>query len=189
MITKCHTVPEDGPFTRLICLPIAIFADNILDSVQLSSTMICIEHNLLASDLCLLFSIHQMVWMYTIWMFLYYVELLITLNYLAWYDVRTVNSSKFFLALSHWLDWAEICGIHRCSRRIHLNIVGSRSGYFIILLVLLVLHLHLLLVLADLALVFGPLGRSLLLFWAAKHVLLSYRVICLANFVSWLIWI
>ena len=66
MISESHSVPKNTSITWLISLPISIFADDILNRIQLWSTMICIDHSLSPSYLSLFFSIHNMIRMYPI---------------------------------------------------------------------------------------------------------------------------
>ena len=61
VISQGHAIPQDGSIPRLICLFVSILANNILNCVELTSAMICIDNDVSFSDFGLLLSIHQMI--------------------------------------------------------------------------------------------------------------------------------
>lgn len=61
VISQGHAVPQDGAVSRLICLFVSVFANDILNRVKFTSTMICIDNYISFSNFGLLLSIHQMI--------------------------------------------------------------------------------------------------------------------------------
>ena len=67
MVSQGHTVPQDGPVTWLSGLTVAILSNNILYSVDLRATVVCVYNNHCPSDLVLLFSVHHVVFIILVW--------------------------------------------------------------------------------------------------------------------------
>jgi len=174
VISQGHAVPQDGAVSRLICLFVSVFANDILNRVKFTSTMICIDNYISFSNFGLLLSIHQMIWMNVVnwslvhqhryWLTWYYLWVL-TIN--IWYHAKAAAS--FFcrvLLMTLSLVRSDLLRVSiRCVLLMLLlwtkTIAASRAWYFIIWLLLKLLLCKL--VLTDLALVFGPTTWPLLL--------------------------
>jgi len=175
VISQGHAVPQDGAVSRLICLLVSVFANNILNCVKFTSTMICIDNYISFSNFGLLLSIHQMIWMNVVnWSLVHHHWYCLTWYYLwvltinIWY--RTKAAASFFywvLLMTLSLVWSGL--LLRVSIRCVLlllllrtkTIAASRAWYFIIWLLLKLLLRKL--VLTDLALVFGSTAWPFLL--------------------------
>ena len=59
MIPQSHAVPEEGAISRLSCLPVAIFANDILYGIELRPAVIGINDDLGPSDFVLFLPVHQ----------------------------------------------------------------------------------------------------------------------------------
>lgn len=80
VVTERHAVPEEAAVARLVRLAVSVFADDVLDRVELAAAMIRVDHDLLAADdLLLLSPIHQMILMDSVLLSLIVVLLLMLL--------------------------------------------------------------------------------------------------------------
>ena len=61
MVSQGHSIPQYGAVTWLICLAVAILANNILHCVKLTTAMVRVDHNLRAAQHGLLATVHQMI--------------------------------------------------------------------------------------------------------------------------------
>lgn len=61
MVTKCHSVPQNGPVTRLVSFSVPVLANHILDCVELRPAMISIDNNLRSSYFALFVPVHQVI--------------------------------------------------------------------------------------------------------------------------------
>lgn len=61
MVPERHPVPQERTITWLRALPVAVFAYNILYSIQFTSAVVCVYNDLSSANLSLLFPIHDMV--------------------------------------------------------------------------------------------------------------------------------
>jgi hypothetical protein len=61
MIPQSHAIPQNSSISWLISFPISIFANNILNGIKFTATMIRINNNLLPPQSRLLISVHKMI--------------------------------------------------------------------------------------------------------------------------------
>ena len=66
MVPKSHSIPQQTAITRLICLPVPVLSNYILDRIELTATVVRIYHDLLAAEDLLFATVHEMILMYTI---------------------------------------------------------------------------------------------------------------------------
>ena len=61
MVSERHAVPKNAAISRLIGVPVSIFANDILNRVQLSPAMIGVDDYLLSLEFALFISVHEVV--------------------------------------------------------------------------------------------------------------------------------
>ena len=61
MVSERHAVPQNAAIPRLIRFPVPIFANDILNGVQLSPAMIGVDDYLLSLEFALFVSVHKVV--------------------------------------------------------------------------------------------------------------------------------
>ena len=66
MVPKRHSIPQQTTITRLICLPVPVLSNYILDRIKLTTTVVRVYHDLLAAEDLLFATVHEMILMYTI---------------------------------------------------------------------------------------------------------------------------
>ena len=64
MVSKSHSVPEQGSVTGLGCLPVSVLANYVLNCVKLRPAVVGVDDDLSSADLALLFSVHQRLLLY-----------------------------------------------------------------------------------------------------------------------------
>ena len=61
VVSQRHPVPEHAAVTRLVCFPVAILTNHVLHRVQLATTVVCVDDDLLPPDHLLLATVHNVV--------------------------------------------------------------------------------------------------------------------------------
>jgi len=189
VISQGHAVPQDGAVSRLICLFVSVFANDILNCVKFTSTMICIDNYISFSNFGLLLSIHQMIWMNVVnWSLVHHHRHCLTWYYL-W--VLTINILYLAKATASFFCWVLLMTLSlvrsdlllrvsiRCVLLLLLmwtkTIAASRPWYFIIWLLLKLLLCKL--VLTDLALVFGSTTWPFLLVVGVSSIVTCWHLV------------
>lgn len=61
VVSQRHSIPKNRSISRLVCLSVSVLANDILDGVKLSPTMISIDYNLSSSHLILFVTVHHAI--------------------------------------------------------------------------------------------------------------------------------
>ena len=61
VVSESHAIPQECSIAWLVCFSVAVLANDVLDSVELTSAVICVHHYLRSPNPNLLFSINQLV--------------------------------------------------------------------------------------------------------------------------------
>lgn len=76
MVSKGHSVPKDSAVARLIGFSVSILTNYILDSVKLTAAMVSIDHDLGPPYDGLFASMHEVVGMYFLLSFRFFLSLI-----------------------------------------------------------------------------------------------------------------
>ena len=66
MVPERHAIPQQTAITWLICLPVPVLSNYILDRIELTATVVRVYHDLLAAEDLLFASVHEMILMHPI---------------------------------------------------------------------------------------------------------------------------
>lgn len=163
VVSESHSIPQQSAISWLSSLSISVLTYNVLDGVQLSSTVICVNKNLRPSQLSLLLSIHNVVLMDGIlmpdWCALRILHIalacliqimnLITSHILHYFTLQISISFLLVLLLLRGSRNFKRLGVLLLIKLIHLILVFRAVTSSLFLVASLVIHLELVILLLQ----------------------------------------